>query len=114
VDEAHLLDREMLEEVRFLLNFKMDAESPLALVLAGQNELGGRLELKPYTAIRQRVDIRCRLSSLDRAETGGFIPIPANVAVRILGYWTAHLLVNFQPNRLGCNTPVIRLTFLLL
>ncbi|MCP1312493.1 ATP-binding protein [Paenibacillus tyrfis] len=24
-DEAHLLDREMLEEVRFLLNFKMDA-----------------------------------------------------------------------------------------
>jgi type II secretory pathway predicted ATPase ExeA len=73
VDEAHLLDREMLEEVRFLLNFKMDAESPLALILAGQSELGGRLEMKPYTAIRQRVDIRCRLSSLDRAETGGYI-----------------------------------------
>jgi general secretion pathway protein A len=31
VDEAHLLDREMLEEVRFLLNYKMDAESPMAL-----------------------------------------------------------------------------------
>lgn len=30
VDEAHLLDREMLEEVRFLLNFKMDAQSPMA------------------------------------------------------------------------------------
>lgn len=73
VDEAHLLDREMLEEVRFLLNFKMDAESPLALILAGQSELGERLEMKQYTAIRQRVDIRCRLSSLDRAETGGFI-----------------------------------------
>ena len=26
VDEAHLLDREMLEEVRFLLNFKMDSD----------------------------------------------------------------------------------------
>ncbi|MDY8117179.1 ATP-binding protein [Paenibacillus polymyxa] len=26
VDEAHLLDQEMLEEVRFLLNFKMDAQ----------------------------------------------------------------------------------------
>jgi type II secretory pathway predicted ATPase ExeA len=36
VDEAHLLDREMLEEVSFLLNFKMDSESPLSLVLAGQ------------------------------------------------------------------------------
>jgi hypothetical protein len=33
VDEAHLLDREMLEKVRFLLNFKMDAEGPMALIL---------------------------------------------------------------------------------
>jgi general secretion pathway protein A len=39
VDEAHLLDREMLEEVRFLLNFKMVAQSPLALILVGQSEL---------------------------------------------------------------------------
>ena len=31
VDEAHLLDREMLEEIRFLLNYKMDSESPMAL-----------------------------------------------------------------------------------
>ena len=31
VDEAHLLDKEMLEEVRFLLNFRMDAVSPMAL-----------------------------------------------------------------------------------
>lgn len=29
VDEAHLLDREMLEEVRFLLNFQMDSMSAL-------------------------------------------------------------------------------------
>jgi type II secretory pathway predicted ATPase ExeA len=36
IDEAHLLDKEMLEEVRFLLNFKMDAQSPMALILVGQ------------------------------------------------------------------------------
>ena len=36
VDEAHLLDREMLEEVRFLLNTKMDARSPMSLILVGQ------------------------------------------------------------------------------
>lgn len=42
VDEAHLLDKEMLEEVRFLLNFKMDAESPMALILVGQSELWDR------------------------------------------------------------------------
>ncbi len=27
------------EEVRFLLNFKMDAQSPMALILVGQSEL---------------------------------------------------------------------------
>ncbi len=43
VDEAHLLDREMLEEVRFLLNFKMNAQSPMALILVGQRELWERL-----------------------------------------------------------------------
>ncbi len=73
VDEAHLLDKEMLEEVRFLLNFKMDAMSPLSLILVGQSELWNRLDLKSFTAIRQRIDLRCRLSSYDRAETGSFI-----------------------------------------
>ncbi|NLB80102.1 MAG: AAA family ATPase, partial [Clostridiaceae bacterium] len=73
IDEAHLLNREMLEEVRFLLNFKMDAMSPLSLILVAQSELWNRLELKSFTAIRQRVDLRCRLSNYDRAETGSFI-----------------------------------------
>jgi len=36
IDEAHLLDKEMLEEIRFLLNFKMDSQSPLALFLTAQ------------------------------------------------------------------------------
>lgn len=52
VDEAHLLDREILEEIRFLLNFRMDAQSPMDLVLVGQSELWERLKLQSYTAIR--------------------------------------------------------------
>ena len=39
IDEAHLLGRDMLEEVRFLLNFDVDSRAPLALILAGQPEL---------------------------------------------------------------------------
>ena len=39
VDEAHLLDKEMLEEIRFLLNFRMDSESPFSLILVGQTEI---------------------------------------------------------------------------
>jgi type II secretory pathway predicted ATPase ExeA len=73
VDEAHLLDREMLEEVRFLLNFKMDAQSPMTLILVGQSELWDRLGLQAYAAIRQRIDLQCKLPHYDRAQVGDYI-----------------------------------------
>lgn len=73
VDEAHLLDREMLEEVRFLLNVKMDAQSPMSLILVGQSELRERFKLQTYAAIRQRVDLQCVLSHFDRAQVGEYI-----------------------------------------
>jgi len=73
VDEAHLLSRDMLEEVRFLLNFKMDSQSPMALILAGQSELREKLKLAAYAAIRQRIDIQCSIGHADRAQTQEYI-----------------------------------------
>lgn len=80
IDEAHLLDKEMLEEVRFLLNFRMDSLSPMALILVGQNELCDRLKLQTYNAIRQRIDLQCRLVHLDRAQVGEYIKRHLNYA----------------------------------
>ena len=73
VDEAHLLDREMLEEIRFLLNFKMDSQSPMALILSGQNELWEKLKLQSYAAIRQRIDVQCGIGHMDRHQTDEYI-----------------------------------------
>lgn len=73
VDEAHLLDREMLEEVRFLLNVNMDSESPMALILVGQSELWDRLRMQAYTAIRQRIDLQCKLQHYDRSQTAEYV-----------------------------------------
>lgn len=73
VDEAHLLDREMLEEVRFLLNFKMDAVSPMALVLVGQVELWEKLQMQSYTAIRQRIDIQCKMHLMDHSQVKQYL-----------------------------------------
>lgn len=73
VDEAHLLSKEMLEEIRFLLNCKMDSQSPMALILSGQTELWDKLKLQAYAAIRQRIDIQCIVSRLDRAKTNEYI-----------------------------------------
>lgn len=70
LDEAHLLEKETIEEFRFLLNYRFDSESPMALVLVGQTELWeDKLRLKRYDAVRQRIDINCVLPHLNRAET---------------------------------------------
>jgi general secretion pathway protein A len=73
IDEGHLLDREMLEEVRFLLNFKMDAQSPMALILVGQSELWDMLQRQVFAAIRQRIDLQCKLPHYDRPQVGAYI-----------------------------------------
>jgi len=73
LDEAHLLEKETIEEFRFLLNYRFDSMSPMALVLAGQNELWDKLELQRYAAVKQRIDINCTLPHLDRAETGRYL-----------------------------------------
>lgn len=74
LDEAHLLDKETLEEFRFFLNTKIDSESPMALILVGQTELRtNKLNLQCYAAIRQRIDINCVLPHLDRSETERYI-----------------------------------------
>jgi type II secretory pathway predicted ATPase ExeA len=46
----------MLEELRFLLNFNVDSESPLALILSGQGELDDMLRRQIFRAIAQRVN----------------------------------------------------------
>jgi general secretion pathway protein A len=73
VDESHLLDRETLEEVRFLLNSNYDSQSPMALILVGQSELWNKFKLQSYAAIKQRIDIRCHLPELDRSQTDAYI-----------------------------------------
>lgn len=70
LDEAHLLDKDTIEEFRFFLNYDFDSRSPVSLILAGQNELwDGKLGLKKYKGIRDRIEVNCVLGPLDRSET---------------------------------------------
>lgn len=76
LDEAHLIDKETLEEFRFLLNYRFDSMSLMAVVLVGQTELWenkNKLKLQRYAAIRQRIDMYCTLPHLDRSETEQYI-----------------------------------------
>ena len=40
LDEAHLLEKETIEEFRFLLNYRFDSISPMALVLVDRRNYG--------------------------------------------------------------------------
>lgn len=72
-DESHLFRREMLEEIRFTLNYTYDSVSPMALILVGQSELLDTLKRQSYQAIRQRVDIKCEIPNYDRAQVSQYI-----------------------------------------
>lgn len=74
LDEAHLLDKETLEEFRFLLNCNFDSESPMALILVGQRELWDqKLRLQTYAAIRQRIYMKIIIERLPMAEVHAYI-----------------------------------------
>jgi type II secretory pathway predicted ATPase ExeA len=80
VDEAHLLSREMLEEIRFLLNLRMDSYSALSLILTGQTELKDTFKLQVNDAISQRVDIRFHLQPMTKEETSSYVSGHLDVA----------------------------------
>lgn len=74
LDEAHLLEKETLEEFRFLLNTDFDSKSNLALILVGQKELwDNKLRLQTYAAIRQRITMSIVLGRLEQAEVNKYI-----------------------------------------
>jgi len=80
VDEAHLLDQRMLEELRLLLNVRMDSQAAAALVLVGHTELRRTLRLSIHEALWQRTSVRYHLRPLDLTETGAYIRHQIEVA----------------------------------
>ena len=63
----------MLEELRLLTNYNMDAENRLCLLLLGQSELRRRLSMAVYEALSQRIVVRYHLSPLTREELPAYL-----------------------------------------
>ncbi len=73
VDEAHNLRSELLEDLRLLTNYQMDAENRLALLLVGQPELRRRLGMTVYESLSQRIVVRAHLPGLARDELAPYL-----------------------------------------
>ncbi|MBC7543301.1 MAG: AAA family ATPase [Candidatus Sericytochromatia bacterium] len=73
VDEAHLLSKKALQELRLLTNFTCDSATPLGLFLVGQPQLRAELKAMPNRALDQRIMIRYHLAGLSKKETTAYM-----------------------------------------
>jgi general secretion pathway protein A len=73
VDEAQILSRQALEEVRLLTNLETSTEKLLQIVLAGQPEIEQKLNQRELRQLRQRIALRARTVPLTLEETSGYI-----------------------------------------
>ena len=73
IDEAQNLSADLLEEIRLLANMETEDAKLLPLVLAGQPDLGLRLEDPALRSLKQRVVLRCETTALDVHETAAYI-----------------------------------------
>src|SRR5271166_5578127 len=80
VDEAQNLSHRVLEEVRMLSGIETTKEKALRIILAGQPELGEKLNSPELMQLAQRVRLRFHLSALTKAESNAYIDHRLEVA----------------------------------
>lgn len=73
IDEAHHLRSEVLEDLRLLTNYAMDADNRLGLLFVGHPELRRRIGMAAHEALSQRIVVRHHLGGLARDELPGYL-----------------------------------------
>ncbi len=73
VDEAQHLRNDVLEDLRLLTNYAMDAERRLCLILVGLPELRRRLSMAVHESLAQRIVVRYHLGNLSREELAAYL-----------------------------------------
>lgn len=75
VDEAHLLQGELVEEVRLLSNLETSEYKLLQIILAGQEELNSVLNSTAMRPVRQRIALKMHIDPLTEAEVKRYLHI---------------------------------------
>jgi type II secretory pathway predicted ATPase ExeA len=68
IDEANVLSRDCLQNLRLLTNMQDDERNLVSIVMAGQLELGKKLEAQGMENLFQRVGVYCRIKPLATPE----------------------------------------------
>lgn len=79
IDEAqNILNHDVLEDLRLLLNYQVQGRQPLTLVLVGQTEFGDMLRSIPQLA--QRIGLKFHISHLQAEDVGKYMEYRLTVA----------------------------------
>lgn len=82
VDEAHNLERNVMEQLRLLSNLETSRSKLLQIILVGQPELSEKLDSHDLRQLSQRISLRCHLTPLCAAEVREYIDHRLHVASR--------------------------------
>jgi general secretion pathway protein A len=80
IDEAQLLGRDVLEQIRLLTNLETTKSKLLQIILIGQPELNDLLSRNDLRQLAQRVTARYHLDALQRSEIEGYVNFRLSVA----------------------------------
>ena len=73
VDEAHHLRNDVLEDLRLLTNYAMDAERRLCLLLVGLTELRRRLAMAVHESLEQRIVVNYHFTGFTPEEVPAYL-----------------------------------------
>jgi general secretion pathway protein A len=73
VDEAHLLNNDILAEIRLLTNYQIDSVNALSVILCGAESLSRKFGLSMLEALANSITITISVDSLSKEETFTFI-----------------------------------------
>ncbi len=73
VDEAHLLPRPLLEEIRLMSNYETNREKLFQIILCGQPELRDVFAQPELRQLKQRISLRSEIQPLTPRETAEYI-----------------------------------------
>ena len=80
IDEAQLLQRDVLEQIRLLTNLETTKSKLLQIILIGQPELNDVLSRNDLRQLAQRVTARYHLGALQRNEIADYVSFRLQVA----------------------------------
>lgn len=73
LDEAQYLNTQIINDLKIIINFEMDSENHIILVLCGQPTLNNLLSRSAHESIKQRIVIKYNYSGFTKEETEEYI-----------------------------------------